>query len=69
MEKNVIKISFSTFFLILAVIAIVIMGVFMYKISKDKSAEQQKSNELQSQVNNLQEKIDQISNTINSDNK
>lgn len=66
MEKNVIKISFSTFFLILAVIAIVIMGVFMYKISKDKSAEQQKSNELQSQVNNLQEKIDQISNTINS---
>ena len=68
MEKNVIKISFSTFFLILAVIAIVIMGVFMYKISKDKSAEQQKSNELQSQVNNLQEKIDQISNTINSDN-
>mgnify|MGYP004672870429 CR=1 FL=1 len=68
MEKNVIKISFSTFFLILAVIAIVIMGVFMYKISKDKSAEQQKSNELQSQVNNLQEKIDQISNTINSNN-
>ena len=72
-EKNVTKISLSTFFLILAIIAIIVMGIFIYKLNNDKTAEIQKSAELQSQVNSLngtindlQEKINSVSNTINS---
>ena len=72
-EKNVTKINLSTFFLILAIIAIIVMGVFIYKLSNDKTAEIQKSTELQSQVNSLngtvsdlQGKINSISQTINS---
>jgi len=74
-EKKTTSISLSTFFLILAIIAILVMGVFIYKLNNDKTAEIQKSNELQSQVNNLngtvsdlQGKLDNISNTINSNN-
>ena len=70
--KNVAKISLSTFFLILAIIAIVVMGIFIYKLNNDKTAEIQKSTELQAQVNSLngtvsdlQGKINSISNTIN----
>ena len=72
-EKNAIKISLSTFFLILAIIAIVVMGIFIYKLNNDKIKEIQKSNELQLQVNNLngivsdlQERMNTISETINS---
>ena len=72
-EKNVTKISLSTFFLILAIIAIVVMGIFIYKLNNDKTAEIQKSTELQSQVNSLngtvsdlQEKINKVSETVNS---
>ena len=72
-EKNVTKISLSMFFLILAIIAIIVMGIFIYKLNNDKTAEIQKSTELQAQVNNLngnvkdlQSKIDSINNTINS---
>lgn len=71
-EKNVTKISLSTFFLILAIIAIIVMGIFIYKLNNDKSVEIQKSTELQSQVNSLngtindlQGKITTISETIN----
>lgn len=71
-EKKVTKISLSTLFLILAIIAIIVMGFFIYKINNDKNAEIKKSTELQSQVNslngtvsNLQGKIDSISETIN----
>lgn len=72
-EKNVTKISLSTFFLILAIIAIVAMGIFIYKLNNDKTAEIQKSTELQAQVNSLngtvsdlQEKINKVSETVNS---
>ena len=74
-EKNATKISLSTFFLILAIIAIIVMGIFIYKLNNDKTAEIQKSTELQSQVNSLngtvsdlQGKINNISETINSNN-
>lgn len=73
-KKKAIKISLSTFFLILSIIAIIVMGVFIYKLNNDKTAEIQKSTELQAQVNSLnetisdlEEKIDSISHTINSD--
>lgn len=71
-EKKVTKISLSTFFLILAIIAIIVMGIFIYKLSNDKATESKKSAELQTQVNSLngtisalQEKINKISETIN----
>ncbi len=67
-EKNL-----STFFLILAIIAIILMGVYIYKLDNDKKAVIQKSTELQSQINNLNEtesqlqgKIDSTSNKVNS---
>ena len=74
-EKNATKISLSTFFLILAIIAIIVMGIFIYKLNNDKTAEIKKSTGLQAQVNSLngtiselQGKIDNISKTINSTN-
>ncbi len=70
-DKKTTKISLSTFFLILAIIAIILMGVYIYKLNNDKTAEIQKSTELKAQVNNLngtvsqlQGKLDSISNTL-----
>ena len=72
-EKNVKKISLSSFFLILAIIVIIVMGLFIYKLNNEKNLETQKSVELQAQVNSLngtvsdlQGKINSISETINS---
>lgn len=72
-DKKTKKISISTFLLFLAIIALIVMGIFIYKISSDKSAEEKKSSELQSQVNSLngtvsdlQGKINDISENINS---
>lgn len=72
-EKEAIKISLSTFFLILAVIAIVIMGYFIFILNSEKNSETEKVSKLNNQISeleekssNLQEKIDNISNTINS---
>ena len=69
-EKKVTKISLSTFFLILAIIVIIIMSLFLYKLNNDKTTEIEKSTELQAQVNNLnttvsklQEKANTLSNT------
>ena len=65
-KKNVAKISLSTFFLILAIIAIVIMGIIIYKMNNDKLTEIQKSNELQLKVNSLNENIKELQSKINS---
>ena len=72
MEEKNKKISISTILLIIAIIAMIVMGVLIYKINNDKKAEVQKSTELQGQVadlNNtlseLQGKINTISETIN----
>ena len=74
-EKKTLKISLSTFLLILAIIIIIVMGVFIYKLSNDKKSEINKSTELQAKVSNLNEtisdlqgKIDRISETINTNN-
>lgn len=71
-EKKAKKISISTIFLILAIIAMIVMGIFIYKLNNEKTSEIQKSTELQELVNSLNEtvsdlqgKIDSISNTIN----
>ena len=64
-EKNVTKISLSTFFLMLAIIAIVVMGVFIYKLNNDKTVEIQKSTELQAQVNSLNGTVSDLQGKIN----
>ena len=68
-EKKVTKISLSTYLLVIAIFAIVVMGALIYKLNNDKNTETKKSTELQSQVgslsgtvNTLQNKIDNISN-------
>lgn len=72
-EKTPIKISLSTFFLILAIVVIIVMGFFMYKLYNEKSIATQKIdnlnkeiNTLEKTVNDFQQKMDSISNTINS---
>ena len=72
-EKKTIKISLSTFFLFLAIILIIVMGFFMYKLYNEKTIATQKIEDLNNEINTLektvndfQQKIDSISNTINS---
>ena len=65
-EKNVTKISLSTLFLIFAIIAIIVMGIFIYKLNSDKTAEIQKSTELQAQVNSLNGTVSDLQGKINS---
>lgn len=72
-EKKPIKISLSTFFLILAILVIIVMGFFIYKLYNEKTIATQKINDLNNEintledtVNNFQQKIDSISNTITS---
>lgn len=64
-ENKAKKISVATVFLVLAIIAIVVMGVFIYKLSNDKNTEIQKSNELQTQVNTLTENVTDLQGKIN----
>ena len=73
--ENKKGISLSTILLIIALIVIGVMGVFIYKINNEKSVEIQKSAGLQAQVetlnntvNDLQGKIDKVSETIGSSN-
>ena len=67
MEKK--KGSLSTVFLVIAIILIVVMGALLYmqKIEADRKIAELESNasKLQETINNLQGKIDSISNTIN----
>lgn len=71
-KKEPIKVSMSTFFLIIAIIVIIVMGYFMYKFYNDKVEETKKSTDLQEKVNSLngtvnelQGKINNIAETIN----
>lgn len=73
-EKKPIKISLSAFFLIIAIIVIVVMGIVIFKISEEKTKKEEmveKLNseviELESTVEDLQGKIDSMANTVNSD--
>jgi len=62
--------NLSTVFLIIAIILIIVMGVFMYmqKTEADREITELENNasEMQETINDLQGKIDTISNTINS---
>lgn len=72
-EKKVTKTSLSTFFLTLAIIIIIVLGIFIYRLYHEKTEETKKSSELQAQVNSsnettsdLQRKIDSTSSSENS---
>lgn len=56
-EKKSIKISLSTFFLILAIIIIIIMGCFIYFIYSEKNSDEQKINDLENQLSNITEQL------------
>lgn len=64
-EKRVTKTSLLAFFLILAIITIIVMGIYIYKISSDKKLEIQKSTELQSKVNSLSTTVNDLQEKIN----
>ena len=64
-EKKVTKISLSTFFLILAIIVIVIMAIFMYKFYNEKIEANEKTAELQTQVSNLNGTVSNLQGKIN----
>ena len=71
-ERKDTKISVLIFLLLLSIIAIIIMGIFIYKLSSDKETEIQKSTDLQAQINSsyetvneLQDKMDKVSETVN----
>ena len=55
MEKKEIKISLSTFFLILAIIVIIIMGYAIFKLYNEKKIANNSIQELKSKTNNLEE--------------
>ena len=67
-EKSKKKLGLLTVLLFLAIIVIIIMGIFMNKIQNEKVEESKKAAELQTQENNLNEKIDNISNIVNANN-
>ena len=66
-EKKFTKISLSIFFLILAIIAIIVIGIFIYKIYNGKTIElQAQVNSSNETVSDLQGKTNSISETFNS---
>lgn len=56
-EKKTIKISLSTFFLILAIIAICVMGFFIYKLNDEKTTTTEQVSQLNNQIANLEDTV------------
>ena len=52
-EKNATKISLSTFFLILSLIIIAVMGYFIFKLYNDKQLQYRDIDSLNSKISNL----------------
>ena len=50
-EKKTIKISITTLFLILAIVAIIVMGVFILKINKQQEEQIESNKELKEEIN------------------
>lgn len=59
-EKKELKISLSTFLLVLSLIAIIIMAYFIYKLNNEKMAEIEKNKNLNSQASSLQTTVNQL---------
>ena len=69
-EKKSVKISLSTFFLLLSILVIIAMAYYIYteKVNSNKIIADLEANtvNMQDKIDNLQGKLDSISNTINS---
>ncbi len=63
-EKEDIKINIVTFFLIISIVVITVMGIFLYKTYNDKKVEDKKLVEQQAQVDNLSEIVGNLQNNI-----
>ena len=68
-EKKTIKISLSTLFLIIAIIVIIVMGIFCYSMYNKKIEAEEQLNEMNEKTLNLETKINTISNIISDDTK
>ena len=70
-EKNVAKINVSTILLVVAIIVIITMGYFVYKLYNEKIIETDKVSKLNSKINeleNVQKNTDDSSEKINDEN-
>lgn len=64
-EKKDITISLSTFFLIIAILIIGIMGVFIYNLNNEQKQANSKIEELNAEINNTQENVNNINTAVN----
>lgn len=64
-EKNVIKISLSTFFIIIAMITICVMGFFIYKLNNEKTTATEQISSLNNQINNMKNTVNTLQENIN----
>ena len=64
-EKKTIKISITTLFLVLAIVAIIVMGVFILKINKQQEEQIESNKELKEEVNKLKTDNNVENNTNN----
>lgn len=68
-EKKSIKISRSTFFLIIAIIVIVVMGYIIYKLNDDKIKAKLEVSQLNSQIESLKNSVASMQNQIKNTSK
>ena len=64
-NKKEIKISLSTFLLILALIVIICLGCLVFKFYNDKNIEKNKISELNTKISDLEKSINPFSNNMN----
>lgn len=64
-EKKTIKISITTLFLILSIVAIIVMGVFILKINKQQEEQIESNKELKEEINKLKTDNNVENNTNN----
>ena len=63
-DKKGIKISLSTFLLIIALIVIIIISYFMYKLYNEKNIQTQEVSNLNSQISNLENSLNKLQSDV-----
>ena len=64
-EKKCTKISVSTFLLIITIIALGVMGFFLYKINNEKTKATEQVSELNNQVKTLENSVNSLQQNVN----
>lgn len=67
-ENKELKISLSTAFLIIAIVIIIIMGIYIYKLYNDKLVYIEKVSNLNNQINSLQNEKTSLNNQLSNNN-